>query len=343
MICPFCRAENDEAAESCFTCGKVLVTSSLAPGTVVASRYDILATLGSGGMGVVYKAHDRVLDEIVALKTMRPDLVRQPEMARRFRSEIKLARKVRHPNVCAIHEYGEEAGLHFIAMEFIDGMDLRRFMREGHSLSTEEAFDVAVQVAQGLQAMHGVGIIHRDLKTPNIMRDVTGRVRLMDFGIAKQAGSETTVGGQVVGTPEYMSPEQARGHKVDLRSDVYALGIVTYEIFTGCVPFRAETPIATILKQINEPPPLDGPPGARLPAPLVPVLRKALAKDPEERYQSGAEVLEALRAARDAHLRRGATRSPGASAAPVEARRVGRRRPRDRVAVWAGGWASRRC
>jgi serine/threonine-protein kinase len=278
-------------------------------------------------MGTVYKAHDRTLDETVALKVMRSDLVRQQDLIRRFRSEIKLARKVRHPNVCAIHEYGEDAGLHFIAMEFVDGTDLRRFLREGGRLSPEEAFDVAVQIAQGLRAMHLAGIIHRDLKTPNIMRDSSGRVRLMDFGIAKQSGSDTTLGGQVVGTPEYMSPEQARGHKVDFRSDVYALGIVLFEIFTGRLPFHGDTPIATILKQINEPPPLEGPAAVGIPPALTPVLRKALAKEPPDRFASGAEMLEALIAARDANLREGRPASPRAPGARTRPGRAGAKAP----------------
>ena len=274
-------------------------SASIRPGSVIAGRYEILEPLGKGGMGMVYKAHDRVLDDTVAIKVLRSDVASAPEMARRFRSEIKLARKVRHRNVCGIHEYGEDGGLRFIAMEFIEGVDLRHVLTRSGAPLPEEAFEISIQLAQGLHAIHEAGIIHRDLKTPNIMRDSRGHVRLMDFGIAKQAGESTgagvTVLGMIVGTPEYMSPEQARGEKIDFRSDLYALGIVIFEIFTGQVPFRAETPIATIFKHLQDAPPIDQ---ATLPAALMPVLHKALAKSPGDRYATAADMVRALSDAR---------------------------------------------
>jgi serine/threonine-protein kinase len=290
---------------------------TIAAGAVLAGRYEILEPLGKGGMGMVYKAHDRVLDDTVAIKVLRPDVAAEPEMARRFRSEIKLARKVRHRNVCGIHEYGEDGPLRFISMEFIEGVDLRHVLTRGGAPLPEEAFEIAVQLAQGLAAIHEAGIIHRDLKTPNIMRDAKGHVRLMDFGIAKQAGEAAgpamTALGMIVGTPEYMSPEQARGEKVDFRSDLYALGIVVFEIFTGQVPFRAETPIATIFKHLQDAPPIEG---AGLPAPLMPVLHKALAKSPADRYATAAEMVRALQQARREAFPGGRT----AAAAPAPAR-----------------------
>src|SRR5688572_2255051 len=250
-------------------------------------------------MGMVYKAHDRVLDDTVAIKVLRSDVASEPEMARRFRSEIRLARKVRHRNVCGIHEYGEDGALRFIAMEFIEGVDLRHVLTRSGAPLPEEAFEISIQLAQGLHAIHEAGIIHRDLKTPNIMRDARGHVRLMDFGIAKQAGEAAgpavTALGMIVGTPEYMSPEQARGEKVDFRSDLYALGVVLFEIFTGQVPFRAETPIATIFKHLQEAPPIEE---AALPAALKPVLRRALAKSPADRYATAADLVAALEHAR---------------------------------------------
>ena len=289
---------------------------SLNPGSVIAGRYEVLELLGRGGMGVVYKAHDRVLDETVAIKVLLAHVASEPDMERRFRSEIKLARKVRHRNVCGIHEYGEDGGLRFISMEFIDGVDLRRALAGGGAPLAAEAFEIAIQLAEGMEAIHEAGIIHRDLKTPNIMRDAKGHVRLMDFGIAKQAGDVpgVTVTGQglIMGTPEYMSPEQARGEKVDFRSDIYALGVVIFEIFTGQVPFRAETPIATIFKHLQDPPPVDD---ASLPEPLKAVLRKALAKPPAERYATAGQLVAALRQAR------GETFS-GAQAVPAAAPRL---------------------
>ncbi len=306
MICPTCQTENPPFAERCQNCATTLVAPTavvvavdLSPGTVFHDRYEILGALGRGGMGMVYKARDRALDETVAIKVLRPDFGQDPTMAERFKSEIRLARKVRHRNVCTIHDFGEERGLQFISMELVEGMDLKRLLRERGALPLEEAYELAIQIAEGLQAVHEAGIIHRDLKTPNVMRDPSGRARLMDFGIAKRQGGETlTATGSIVGTPEYMSPEQAQGHKADFRSDIYSLGIVTYELFTGQTPFRGETPISTILKQINDPPPLDTAPALGLPPALRTVLHRALAKDPTARYQTAQAFADALRDAR---------------------------------------------
>jgi serine/threonine protein kinase len=304
VTCPACQAENDPAASACIACGETLDSQSpsMGAGTVFAGRYEILGALGRGGMGMVYRARDRDLREVIALKMIRPDLARQQHIERRFRSEIKLARRVRHPNVCSIYGDGEHNGVLYICMELIDGIELRDLVR-GRRLSGIEAFDVAIQIAEGLAAIHGVGIIHRDLKTANIMRDRTGAVRLMDFGIAKKSQADGTTGatatGQVLGTPEYMSPEQIRGLQVDFRTDIYALGVVIYEIFTGTVPFRGETPVATIFKHLQEPPPLVTRGPRALPRSLVPVLRRALAKEPSARFSSAAEILAALRQARE--------------------------------------------
>ncbi len=304
MNCPACQAENDSGATICASCGAslvapttVVVSVDLSTGSLFHGRYLIQGPLGRGGMGMVYRAHDKTLDETVAIKVLRPDFAQDPTMAGRFRSEIKLARKVRHRNVCVIHDYGEERGLLYISMELVEGLDLKQVLKQRGALPVEEAFDVSIQIAEGLQSVHDAGIIHRDLKTPNIMVDPQRVARLMDFGIAKrqEGGGASTATGQVLGTPEYMSPEQAQGQRVDFRSDVYALGIVIYEIFTGDVPFRGETPISTILKHLHDPPPIDT---ARVPDPLRPVLRRALAKDPEARYPSARALADALRDAR---------------------------------------------
>jgi serine/threonine protein kinase len=300
LVCTACQSQNQETAETCFKCGQSLFV--VTQGALLAGRYEILEPLGKGGMGMVYKARDRELDEIVALKVLRPEIARSGDMARRFRSEIKLARKIRHRNVCGIHEFGQDGHLQFIAMELIQGVDFKKVLKERGTLPLAEAYDVTIQIAKGLQAIHDAGIVHRDLKTPNLMRDSQGIVRLMDFGIAKDvaaAGGET-VTGQIVGTPEYMSPEQARGQRVDQRSDIYALGVVVWELFTGDVPFRGDSPLATLYKQIQDPLPLQGPLGSALPGPLKPVLEKALAKEPQDRYQSVREFAEAVRSARTA-------------------------------------------
>jgi serine/threonine-protein kinase len=313
MICRHCKASNDDAAEACFTCGRSL--SALTQGDVIAGRYKIEGVLGKGGMGMVYKAHDRMLDETVAIKVLRGEFANTPEMLKRFKQEIKLARRVSHRNVCRIHEFDEDkdekggTGVRYISMEYVEGTDMKQLARDsGGLLEPDEAFDVAIQAADGLQAIHDVGIVHRDLKASNIMRDrdPKGRVRLMDFGIAKLEAMDRssgsgglTIDGQTMGTPEYMSPEQCMAQKgIDGRSDIYALGVVLYELFTGTVPFRGDTPVATLFKHLNEAVPFEGPAAARIPIAAVPVLRKALAKDRQDRFESAAVLAEALREAR---------------------------------------------
>ena len=301
MLCPTCGATNEPTAENCFGCGRGLF--AVTEGAVLSGRYEILRPLGRGGMGMVYQAVDRELDEVVALKVLQPALARSPEIAHRFRSEIKLARKVRHPNVCAIHEYGQDGNRRFIVMEYVQGQDLKRVLREKRTLFPHEAYELSMQIASGLHAIHQVGVVHRDLKTSNIMLDTQGAVRLMDFGLAKLYEGDSsgpTRTGDVVGTPEYMSPEQARAAHIDARADVYALGIVIFELFTGTVPFRGETPVITMLKHLHDEP-LEGPAAARLPAQIRPLLAHMLAKDREQRLPSCQEVLEALRLARS-HL-----------------------------------------
>jgi len=324
MICPSCKALNDDSAEACFTCGRAL--SALTQGSVIAGRYQIESILGKGGMGMVYKAHDRMLDETVAIKVLRGEFANTTEMLKRFKQEIKLARRVSHRNVCRIHEFDEDGGVRYISMEYVEGTDIKQLARDkGGFLEADEAFDVAIQASDGLQAIHDVGIIHRDLKTSNIMRDPTGRVRLMDFGIAKSeamehgsGGGGLTTTGQIMGTPEYMSPELCLGDKINHLSDIYALGVVIYEIFTGTVPFRGDTPVATLFKHIQDPVPFEGPIAARIPLAAVPVLRKALAKNREDRYASAAALAEALRKARqETRERVPADAAPTARVAPV--------------------------
>jgi eukaryotic-like serine/threonine-protein kinase len=327
MICPACGAANDDRAEVCFTCRAVL--AALTQGSVIGGRYEILSPLGRGGMGAVFRAHDRVLDETVALKVLRGEVASAPEMARRFRSEIKLARRVAHPSVCRIYEYGEDGPRQYISMELVEGTNLKEVLKQRGALPPEEAYGVAVQIAEGLEAIHRVGIVHRDLKALNVMIDAHGTARVMDFGIAKKVAGEGVTspsGSYVVGSPEYMSPEQARGQPVDFRSDIYALGIVVFELFTGRVPFRGDTPVATLLMQLETPPPLEGPAASAIPVPLRPVLRKALAKDPAGRYASAQEMVDALRAAR------GSTRESPAAVTPASS---SGRRPGARPAVLA--------
>jgi serine/threonine-protein kinase len=294
MQCPACQSVVDEDAEACFRCG--LAVFALTQGTVLAGRYEILRPLGRGGMGRVYEAKDRVMEERVALKVLRSEFMRDPEMSRRFVSEIRLARKIGHRNVCRIHEYGEDGDVRFIVMELIAGVTLKELLRGGPP-APETAYDLAIQVARGLNAVHELGIVHRDFKAANIMIDAAGVAKLVDFGIAKDLASDLTgptAAGQIMGTAEYMSPEQVKGQPVDFRSDIYALGCVVYEIFTGHAPFRGATPAATVFMHVHEELPLGGEDAARLPPALPPVLRRALAKDPRQRFGSVSEFAEAL-------------------------------------------------
>jgi serine/threonine protein kinase len=306
VICPSCRTENPGEGGLCQACGGPL--RPVAPGTVLAGRYEILAVLGRGGMGTVYSARDRVIDETVALKVLRPEIADSPEFKRRFLTEVRLARRVTHPIVCRIHEYGEDGGLRFLVMELVHGQDLRRLLSAG-PLLPERALEIAIQAAEGLQAIHAAGIVHRDLKTANLMVDEAGGIKLMDFGIAKPVaggGKAAAPSGYIVGTPEYMSPEQGRGRPVDARSDIYSLGVVVYELFTGRVPFHADTPVATLMMHVDTPPPLDDP---ALPPAVADVLRRALAKDPGDRFPTAQAMADALRGERTLRLGR---RSRGA-------------------------------
>jgi hypothetical protein len=298
MTCPHCKAPNEPGADVCFTCGRAF--QALTQGAIVSNRYEVQSLLGRGGMGAVYRAHDRVLDETVALKVLRIDFAEDEGLQRRFLQEIKLARKITHRNVCRIHEYGEDNGIRYISMAYVEGVDLKRLLRDG-PLPVEEAFDAMVQVAEGLAAIHDEGVIHRDLKTPNILRDTKGVVRLLDFGIAKEWEAPTEQGltgtGMLVGTPEYMSPEQVLGRKLDLRSDLYSLGIVIFEVFTAQLPFKADSRVSLLQKHVTQQPPLQGPEAARLPRELVPVLRRALAKEPQLRQANALELADGLREA----------------------------------------------
>jgi len=314
MVCPGCRKLNEDSAEHCFFCGRAL--DAITQGVLLGGRYEILRPIGKGGMGRVYKARDKSLEEDVAVKVLRAELVTDPEMAHRFRSEIKLARKVSHPNVCRIHDYGEDQGMLFISMEFIDGPGLKEHLAE-QPLTVEGAVEIVLQIARGLAAVHRHGIVHRDFKVSNIMLDGRGVVKLMDFGIAKDMAADrsgVTRTGQVFGTPEYMSPEQAGGRKVDFRSDIYSLGCVVFEVFTGEAPFKGSTPLATLYKQSREEPRLEHP---ALPAELRPVVAKALAKDPDDRYPSVGGFIDALVQARSEMAPAEATRTL-ARRAPVQ-------------------------
>jgi len=326
MQCPQCRHINPAAATRCEKCnvpldfegmtatsgvaegwsirtpaegGTTLGGSSqaLQPGHVLGGRYEILELLGQGGMGAVYKARDREVDRLVALKVIRPELAGHPDVLRRFKQELILARQVTHKNVIRIFDLGEAEGAKFISMEYIDGRDLKSIHAERGKLQPEEAAEIIEQVCLALDAAHAEGVIHRDLKPQNIMVDKHGRVVVMDFGIARSKElSGLTQTGDLVGTPEYMSPEQAKGEEIDSRSDLFSLGIILYELLTGISPYEATTPVVALLKRTQEravpPDKLD----PAIPKFMNDIVVRCLEIDPQRRYASAQEILQDLEA-----------------------------------------------
>lgn len=247
-------------------------------------------------MGAVYKVHDREIGGPIALKLIRPDLASRPEVLQRFKQELILARQVSHKNVIRIHDLGEADGVRFITMDFVEGRDLAFLIHERGKVPTEEAVRIIAQVCRALEAAHAEGVVHRDLKPQNIMLDFQNRVKVMDFGIARsvEASGGLTQTGAMIGTPEYMSPEQARGEQVDARSDLFSLGIIFYELLTGKTPFHADTVMATIFRRTREHarPPVELDPS--IPSQINEVVMKCLAREREERFQTAAEILAAL-------------------------------------------------
>jgi tetratricopeptide (TPR) repeat protein/TolB-like protein len=264
-------------------------------GDVLGERYEIQQLLGEGGMGAVYKAKDRELDRFVALKVIRPELAASPAILARFKQELLLAHQVTHKNVIRIYDLSEADGVKFITMEFIAGADLRSLLVSEGKFKPEYAVDVIRQVCLALDAAHSVGVIHRDLKPQNIMRDEQGRILVMDFGLARSVESAgMTQTGALVGTMEYMSPEQALGSELDQRSDLFAVGLIFYELLSGKVPYKADTAVASLLKRTRERavPVADLDPS--VPQLLSNIVSKCLERDPKLRYQSAREILDNL-------------------------------------------------
>ena len=269
-------------------------------GDLLGGRYEILQLLGEGGMGAVYKATDRALDRFVALKVIRPELASNPSILARFKQELLLAHQVTHRNVIRIYDLGEAEGVKFITMEFIEGRDLRSIIREKNKFAPEEAVEVIQQVCQALDAAHSVGVIHRDLKPQNIMQDGTGRMLVMDFGLARTLeGDGMTQTGAIVGTMEYMSPEQSLGKDLDQRSDIFALGLILYEMLTGKQPFAAESALASLIKRTQERATPVSDVDAQIPGALSGIVSKCLERDLDQRYQNVSAILADLNTWKD--------------------------------------------
>jgi len=273
----------------------ISVFQTLQPGALFGGRYEIMGVLGQGGMGAVYKARDRELDRLIALKVIRPELATDPAILQRFKQELILARNVTHKNVVRIFDLGEAEGVRFISMEYVDGEDLRTILRRQGKIAPSEATNMIEQVCRALDAAHAEGVIHRDLKPQNIMRDKNGRIVVMDFGLARSLGeSGMTQTGAIVGTLEYMSPEQALGSTLDQRSDIFSVGLIFYELLTGKAPYEADTAIASLMKRTRE----DARPASdvdeSVPKPLSAIVGRCLEREPSNRYHSVLELLQQL-------------------------------------------------
>jgi len=309
ITCPKCQSENSEDTFYCGKCGgslksgegvsvtKTLITpkESLQKGTTLAGRYTIIAELGRGGMGVVYKAEDTRLKRTVALKFLPPELTHIPEVKERFMREAQAAAALHHPHICTVYEFDETDDTTYISMAYIEGQSLKKKVESG-PVDLEGALKIATQVAEGLEEAHKKGVVHRDIKSANIMIDERGQAKIMDFGLARMTGTTLlTQEGTAMGTIAYMSPEQARGEAVDHRTDIWSFGVAMYEMLTGQLPFKGEHEQAVVYAILKEKPEPITNIKTDIPATIEQVVSKALEKDPDKRYKKVEELLDDLK------------------------------------------------
>ena len=292
MKCSKCGFENPPELSYCGKCGTQVSSAEdislptetietpkeeLTSGSTFAERYQIVEELGKGGMGKVYRAVDKKLNEEVALKLIKHEIALDKKTLERFSNELKLARKIAHKNIGRMYELMEERGTHYITMEYVAGQDLKGLIRQSRQLTVGTTINIARQICEGLVEAHKMGIVHRDLKPSNIMIDKQGDARIMDFGIARSLESKGITGaGVMLGTPEYMSPEQVEGKETDQRSDIYSLGVILYEMITGRVPFEGDTPFTIGVKHKSETPKDPKELNAQIPEGLSIVIMKCL-------------------------------------------------------------------
>ncbi len=309
MECPKCQTNNPNESKFCMECAtplpgireaehtKTLETpkEDLTRGSTFAGRYEIIEELGKGGMGRVYRVEDKKIKQEIALKLIKPDIASDKKTIERFKNELTTARTIRHKNVCAMFDLGEEKGQHYITMEYISGEDLKGSIRRFGHLPIGKSISIAGQICEGLAEAHNLGVVHRDLKPNNIMIDKDGNARIMDFGIARSIREKGITGsGIMIGTPEYMSPEQVEAKDVDQRSDIYSLGVVLYEMTTGRLPFEGDTPFAIGIKHKSEAPKDPKEFNPQIPDDLSAVILKCLEKEKGKRYQNIGEVKSEL-------------------------------------------------
>lgn len=311
MKCSQCGIENPDGTQFCSECAAPLFPGGKGPkettqtfrtpvqelstGSIFAGRYKIIEELEKGGMGRIYKALDTEVNEKVALKLIKPEISTDAKAIERFRNELKYARKIGHRNVCRMFDLGKEGGNFYITMEYIAGEDLKSFIKRSGRLTVAKAVSLTKQVCGGLAEAHRLHVVHRDLKPKNIMIDTDGNARILDFGIARSLQTEGITGeGVMIGTPEYMSPEQVETKDVDSRSDIYSLGIILFEMLTGRLPFIGETPLSVAMKHKASKPPDPQSLNPQIPTELNRMILKCLEKDRNNRYQSVEEILNDL-------------------------------------------------
>jgi serine/threonine-protein kinase len=272
-------------------------------GQLFAGRYEILSTVGKGGMGVVYRAMDKQLDEVVALKVLRPDVVQEDAtLVTRFKQELKLARRITHRNVLRTHDFNEVDGTPYISMEYLEGVTLKELIANKGALPVPVGLRIAKQMCQGLEAAHRQGVVHRDIKPHNMLiLPESGELKIMDFGIARASKmdpgeSGLTMAGTVMGTPDYIPPEQAQGHPADYRSDLYSMGVVLFEVFTGTLPFKGDSAMKVVIAHIQQTPPRPRKLNPAIPEELEAIILRCMEKDPARRYAGVSEALKELAA-----------------------------------------------